>query len=179
MKSLFTLILIAFSFSANAELKTIDSLKCYSDRYEQKFSIQLGRFQHDTETNEATLSRYKVAVVDESTLGPELGPFQSVDTISSKEKRFNVAYQGRRYKNHVKFDLLEGETEGDLYVERMNLIISSDYKVVKEVKHQNYWHPEVKWTEEFRQFSAVLDLSFNDHHGDYVPLKCIARVSIH
>ena len=72
----------------------------------------------------------------------------------------------------------EGELEGDLYVERMNLIISSEYKVVKEVRRQNMWHPEIKWTVEYRRFSAVIDLSFNDHHGDYVPLKCIARVSV-
>ena len=75
----------------------------------------------------------------------------------------NVKYSGTKYKNHFKF---EPKWEGvDADVEWANLIISKEPVSVKKDAHGAT----------LRTFDAVLDASYDDHHGDYIRVQCVNR----
>lgn len=72
-------------------------------------------------------------------------------------------HQGRKYRDHFRFDLQwsgveHGIERGILYIAR--LPSRTDY-------------PSDRLTVE--TFTGVMDVSWNDHHGDYVWVKCVRR----
>lgn len=75
----------------------------------------------------------------------------------------NARYNGSKYKNHFKF---EPKWEGvDADVEWANLIISKEPVKVSKDSHGAT----------LRVFDAVLDASYDDHHGDYIRVECVNR----
>ena len=85
--------------------------------------------------------------------------------IDRNTKLANAKYNGRKYNKHFKFvfDLASvTDRYSDAYA---NLIIS------KEVTSSE--------TDQYgaivASFHAVLDVTYNDHHGDYIPLTCTTR----
>lgn len=67
---------------------------------------------------------------------------------------------------------------GNMYIEYADLIFSPDYKVVKTIPQANHWDPTWTWDIEVRQHSAVMPISFNDHHGDYIKLECYTTAQV-
>ena len=79
----------------------------------------------------------------------------------------NMPYNGKKYKNHFKFELklsraskYTGSSGADA-----NLIISKEITATEKDQ----------WGAILQKFDAVLDVRYNDHHGDYVPLTCQIR----
>lgn len=78
----------------------------------------------------------------------------------------NDPYNGKKYKNHLKFYLNLDGVGYKNQIEYAYLIISKEPVKIEEI---NYGRQRMV-------FSAVLDVSYNDHHGDYVPLRCTSFV---
>ena len=75
----------------------------------------------------------------------------------------NMPYSGVNYPNHFKFPL-EWHGVGSS-IEWANLIISKEpTSTVKD-----------EYGATVRTFSGALDVSYNDHHGDYVKVSCTQR----
>lgn len=106
----------------------------------------------------ATLSyRALINLSDEFTQDP----FSQVFAVGENLK--NVAYSGVKYKNHFKFPLTWYSVGAE--IERGNLIIS---KEPVNVEKDSYGAT-------IRTFTGALDVSYNDHHGDFVGVTCTER----
>lgn len=75
----------------------------------------------------------------------------------------NVPYSGVNYPNHFKFPLDWHGVYGS--IEWANLIISKE--ATSTVKDE--------YGATVRTFTGALDVSYNDHHGDYVRVSCTQR----
>ncbi|MGE0762288.1 MAG: hypothetical protein AB7N80_03310 [Bdellovibrionales bacterium] len=91
----------------------------------------------------------------------------------------NTAYSGRRYANHLKFELTRHASKSaGSQVDYADLIVSPAYLVEKTIPQANHWNKDWTWDIEVRKHSAVLPLSINDHHGDYVPMSCFSTAIV-
>ena len=75
----------------------------------------------------------------------------------------NAKYKGTKYTNHFKFELewasVGGPFEyGDLIISKKPITTSTD-----------------KYGAKIEVFNGALDVSYNDHHGDTVWIKCTRR----
>ena len=91
----------------------------------------------------------------------------------------NVPYKGTKYTDHLKFELANAKAKqlGE-NIETANLIVAPAYTVVKTIPQENYSDKSWHWEVEVREHSAVLDWHVNDHHGDYLPLKCYSQAHV-
>ncbi len=149
-----------------AEKKTID-ISCQASKgaYERIF-VKLD----DVDFEAGSVERWSASISSEEKsydLVPD-GWFGSTNGENLKV----VPYKGTKYKGHIKFDLDESEFKGNFSPDRAELILSPEYKVVKTIPQQNNWDKTWTWDLEIRKHSAVLDASWNDHHGDYIQLDC-------
>lgn len=152
MKNLMFLLAInAFSYQANASTQ---DFKCqftddYNEvSYEASFEFK-GRITVTDQKN-ATLSYVTVLDVTD---------FESRRYAGMGKDVSNVPYNGRKYKNYLKFTLELDSLRSRWSQASANLIIL----------------PLPVSTPESRgrvSYKAVLDVSFDDHHGDYIPLTC-------
>lgn len=78
----------------------------------------------------------------------------------------NGPYNSKKYKNHFKFHLNLNGVGYKNQIEYAYLIISKDPVKIEVTDYRR----------QRMVFSAVLDVSYNDHHGDYVPLRCTSIV---
>ena len=136
----------------------------------------LSGFELSEDKKEAFVSRFSLSIIMEDQKTQGIVPHVLVGSMNGEGLK-NLPYSGRKYKGHYKFDL-DGQLHGNAPLEYAYLIVSPEYKVVKRVNRQNMWNPDIKWVEEFREHSAVMDISLNDHHGDYMPMKCFSIASI-
>ena len=72
-------------------------------------------------------------------------------------------YSGAKYKNHFKFTLAWHSVGAE--IEKGNLIISKE-----PVKTEKDQHGAT-----VRTFTGALDVSYNDHHGNYADVVCTHR----
>jgi len=94
----------------------------------------------------------KIVIVNAETFSSDRTKIQNVKGYSQRAKL---------YKNHFKFPVL-----GVNLNTNADLIIS---KEAKEVKKRTAWGTGVVFV-----FDATLNVSYDDHHGDYVKMKCEA-----
>jgi hypothetical protein len=93
------------------------------------------------------------------------GPAQPAPVVFSVGKNVKnlPKYHGTKYVNHFKFPL---EWNGvDASIDRADLIISKE--PVSTEKDQ--------YGATLRTFTGALDVSYNDHHGDFVQTVCVQR----
>jgi hypothetical protein len=79
----------------------------------------------------------------------------------------NMKYNGRKYNNHFKFDLDWASVGGE--IEYGELIISKNPVEVTANQHGS----------KVEVFTGALNVSYNDHHGDTVWVKCTRIVYNH
>ncbi len=130
--------------------------------------------------DKATIKSYTFTVVNKDMKSYGVMPANAT-SVSQGENISNVEYDGRKYPDHFKFRVDSGkgiQTIGDQEVQYANLIIAPEYTVAKTVHEHNEWDKTWTWDIEIRKHSAVLDVSFNDHHGDYIKLDCYSIASV-
>ena len=162
MKSILLLTtILASTLTMGAEFKNItckysESYRASRDWDTTKFHLQIASFK---------VQGPKSATLDYAVV---MDIFNEGETWIDKNKNLsNVKYNGRKYNNHVKFPL--------------ELTRVSDYNgssgawadliISKEVTSNS----TDQYGATLDQFDAVLDLSYDDHHGDYVQLTCTRR----
>lgn len=171
MKKAVLFLIASMSLNAMAELVEIRNIKCFADRYGDKISIQIDKLEYDNTSLEGRITSFEMSHVVE-TNPHDVMPFYEVMSFKDKEVE-SMDYDPDKYVGHMKFNLLAGGN-GYHVAENMNLIISPEYETISDEVECNHWNKNRCWTKEVREYSAVLDLNFNDHHGDYVPLQCIS-----
>lgn len=174
------LLITAVIFSvtqARAESKTIESIVCKGKKYDSEVRIHINKLELD-ENGQAEIT-YMMSLLHEGELGYGFIPDFDAGIITGKQ-RPNVPYNGKKYPNHLKFPLTEkgSEISKGYSIEYANLIISPAHTVVKSIPEQNHWDKNWTWTVEVRKYSAALDVSFNDHHGDYIQLNCYSTKTV-
>ena len=177
MKFLITISMVLFSTAALAKTHlTCDGGRNYEPGTKIRVLANIRGLEVSEDKKEATISSYNLSLIIEDQDSNGIVPHVQVGALNGSS-RSNLPYSGRKYKGHLKFDL-DGSLAGNAPLEYAYLIVSPEYKVVKRIDHQNMWNPEIKWVEEIREHSAVMDISLDDHHGDYMPMKCWSRESI-
>lgn len=157
---IFALAAIAFTSPAFAAGMKYDITCAYNDKREEK---DMAKF--------ALAGTYIVEGKDEATLdfratlvlGPEMIFTDEAGIVFAHGKLDNMDYNGRKYNNHFKFGI---DWKGvDTQIEWGNLIISKEpISVTKD-----------QYGATIRTFDGALDVSYNDHHGDYVKVLCTDR----
>jgi len=149
-----------FTFANASEYKQIECLYAeshviISDVHNPKFYLKIDKMNVSDSSN-AQLT-YMVSLLlndDEIWVGRE-------------SSQTNVSYNGRRYNNHFKFELKlfrASEYNGSSGAVA-NLIISKEITSTSTDRHGAT----------IQKFDAVLDVHYDDHHGDYIPLECRIR----
>ena len=94
--------------------------------------------------------------------------FKEDIVIDRQNDNLHIPYQGNKYTNHFKFKFDLSSTNSRYQSAYANLIIS---KVVTNTTIDSYGRA-------VEEFDTVLDISYNDHHGDYIPLTCTRKYFI-
>lgn len=174
MKGLLLFLLVVSGFNSYANTTKIDQLKCYSERFEYKYNFSLSEFEYNSETKVATVVRFGLSIIVPDNIA-DVMPFYRVMSVSGSAIT-NVDHNPRKYKNYLKFDL--NAAFATPAFDQWELLILPEYTVVKEELRHRYWDPSDTYTREYREYPAVMPLRLDDHHGDYVPLKCISVVTV-
>lgn len=177
MKKIALLAGVLISLSVSAEAK-IHEIACRAEGQAEiqeigsKIFINIRDLNID-QTGHAEIKSYAFTMVNQRTSENQLPPSFNGGGINGKNLK-NSVYNGRKYPNHLKFQITSEESQraGDLELDYADLIISPDYQVIKTIDQANAWDKNWTWQVEVRKYSAVLAYSINDHHGDYLPLDC-------
>jgi hypothetical protein len=167
-----TLLLIATLLTSTAFASTdAYSIVCKGEKknkiMEYVSTIYVHLYDAKLDVTGGSIDSSTLTVLNTSEL--DYGVVPNVETASlTAEKLVNIPYNGVKYKGYLKFDL---ETKGYVSAgtfdpETAELMIEPKYTVEKTVPGEN------GWTTEVRKYNAVLDTHFDDHHGDYILLKC-------
>lgn len=140
---------------------------------DEKIFIKL----NDVDFAAGTALRYSTSIVLESREWEDMVPDFHAGSVNG-ENLSAVPYNGTKYKGHIKFDLDEAPWAGNFSPDKAELIISPEFKVAKTIPQENNWDKTWTWDIEVRKHSAVLDASWDDHHGDYIKLDCYSVVKV-
>lgn len=159
-----------FAFAALLSLTSVQSFAGPYDRFECSFNDV-------TEAKDVRFSltgQYTVHGTSHATLAYDASiEFLTVDYTFSNTEGGNFvfshakalrgeAYHGRKYQDHFKFPIEWHGVNTD--IDRGVLILSRlPSKTIVEGRRTT------------KTFTGVLDVSYNDHHGDYVWVKCTER----
>ena len=140
------------------------------------------KFKYDIKSSSEASIDYEGYVAGTKTVEDDGQTAQGIDAIFfGKKVAPNVPYKGKKYANHFKFRL--AGYPGDY----ADLIIEKTPQILKEFKTWQYPGGSYKgtWVDCAHRrktisysFQGVLDVSYNDHHGDYARLTCESRKTI-
>lgn len=164
MKKFVLGLFVLFSFH-NVFSMTINNISCkYSDGYknnwdDSKFFLKINSMT--VNMNKATLDYSVLINVKED------GATEDEIWIDKNKKLSNVLYNGIKYKDHFKFvfDLSRVTDYNGSSGASANLIINPT---------ANSSHAD-KYGKVIESFNSILDVSYNDHHGDYITLSCTRK----
>lgn len=154
-----------------AAAKAVYEIRCrYNDTEEEtiaRFSL-VGTYK--VAGNDAATLSYEATItyVDEVLAGnnaPLDAPADPASVVFSVGKNVKnlPKYAGTKYTNHFKFPL---DWHGvDASIDRADLIVSKEPVSVAKDGHGAT----------IRTFTGALDVSYNDHHGDFVQTVCVSR----
>lgn len=162
----------AFVYGEKAAGKAaVYEIRCkYNDAEEETIArLSMTGTYRISSADVATLSyEATITYVDEVLAGnnaPVDAPADPASVVFSMGKNVKNLpnYAGTRYTNHFKFAL---DWHGvDASIDRADLIISKEPVSMKKDEHGAT----------IRTFTGALDVSYNDHHGDFVQTVCTQR----
>ena len=158
-------------YAHSADFTRIENIRCHGMDFrgdEANISIKLEYLDYTLDRQSSNIGPYTLHKVQGMS-----SQFQYVEYFKGVGAN-GSQHNGRKHKEHLKFDLETSGSEGDMYFEYMYLIISPFHKVVKRETSANYYDRSITWYYEARKYPAILNVSWNDHHGDYIPLKCFS-----
>lgn len=165
-KLLLVLILTLASFITFAATE-YRGLKCaYNDSGEIEQAVFTLHGNMTVEDNKTATLSYSAMIryVSDSDYGNYFNNSIESNVVFGNEKDVrNIKYNGRVYKNHFKFPLEWTSVGGS--IEYAELIIS---------KAPDYVETD-KYGAKIETFTGALNVSYNDHHGDTVWVKCTRR----
>ena len=161
MKTTFTIIALLASLSSFAKDYRIDCT--YDDAEESKdVKFNLTGTYKVIDENNATLTQRSTIFFLGDSYAFDTDPEKNI-VFSKGDNLPNAKYNGKKYKDHFKFLLDWSGVFNN--IERADLIISK--RPVSVSKDEYGATVEV--------FTGALNVNYNDHHGDYVQVKCINR----
>lgn len=181
MKNLISLLVgLLIPSSSFAADKIIDLIRCEGQKFARyqgftsKIYLNIDRLKLKDDTS-AEIAAFDMTIINDSGKYEGLIPNVNSGALQGETIK-NVPYNGKNYPGHLKFPIGPFEDgvqlSGGLYLQHSDLILAPNYTVVKSVPQPNHWDQSRKWTLEVRKHSAVLDINFNDHHGDYIKIDC-------